>query len=208
MNEFEQKIADNASSRAIDATKLNNVGLEVTSHDQSNPLTAKRQQASEPLKPTRTSDQNLALNLDCSLGSFPASSVEHLTAKDKGSYSNVNPDFISRGIISFSTAQEHFSFFQTNLNTYVYDILSSTDTLADIRSRSSLLALAICSTAAYCSGSSQYQTLFEAFKSEVATKLFSKTHSFDDVRALCIGAFWLSDTATALNALGKFYMLY
>lgn len=33
--------------------------------------------------------------------------------------------------------------------------------------------------------------------------MFSVNHTFDDVRALCIGAFWLNDISSALNALGK-----
>lgn len=141
---------------------------------------------------------DITLNLSCSLGAFPASSLENFTLSQAG----CKPDLISSGSISQDSAEEHFRFYHENLNPYIHHILSEKDSLANMRSRSSLLTAAVCTTAALCAGSADYQNCLNAFTHEVSGKLFSTHHTFDDVRALCIGALWLNDISFALNALG------
>lgn len=141
---------------------------------------------------------DITLNLSCSLGAFPASSLENFTLSQAGH----KPDLISSRLISHERAEKHFKFYHENLNPYTYHILSEKDTLANVRSRSSLLTAAVCTTAALCAGSTDYQNCLNALTREVSGKLFSTNHTFDDVRALCIGALWLNDISSALNALG------
>jgi hypothetical protein len=141
---------------------------------------------------------DITLNLSCSLGAFPASSLENFTLGQAG----YKPDLISSGLISNESAEKHFKFYHENLNPYIYHILSEKDTLSNVRSRSFLLTAAVCTTAALCAGSADYQNCLNAFTRQVSGKLFSTHHTFDDVRALCIGALWLNDVSSALNALG------
>jgi hypothetical protein len=89
------------------------------------------------------------------------------------------------------------------MDSFAYNILADTDSLASISDRSPLLTVSICTVAAFCSGSLHYRTLFDNLKSEISGKVFSNNHEFDDVRALCIGALWLNEISTALNSLGK-----
>ena len=145
------------------------------------------------------------LNLFCSLGAFPASSMSKPSKDD--TCTDYEQDFISRGQIPQDNAEEHFRYYQKHLDPYLHNILALEDCLADIRSRSSLLTAAICTSAAFCSGSKDYDVCFKVLRQEVSGKMFSNHHTFDDVRALCIGAFWLHDVSSALNALGEFRIL-
>lgn len=142
--------------------------------------------------------RDITLNLSCSLGAFPSSSLQD-SAIDQDAR---DPDLISSGLISNHSAQSLFRFFQKHLNPFIHYILPDETTLADVRARSSLLTSAICTTAALCSGSSEYQNCLNEYKREVSGKVFAHNFTFDDVRALCIGAMWLNDMSSSLNAIG------
>lgn len=146
--------------------------------------------------------QTATLDLSCSLGAFPASSMTSSTLHDISSMQG--PDFVSRGLITIDVADNLFAFYQQNLDSYSYHILVDGDSLATIRRRSSLLTAAICTVSAFCSGSQHYRSLLNYFQNEVSGKLFSSSYEFDDVRALCIGTLWLPNISRALNGLGKY----
>lgn len=114
------------------------------------------------------------------------------------------PDLISRGTISLEAARGYFDFYKTQLDPLIHHVLGDTTTVADVRIRSSLLTSAICAVAAFCTGSPDCKVCVDAFTSEVTRRLFSIKYEFDDVRALCIGAFWLSDISSALNGMGEY----
>lgn len=145
----------------------------------------------------------VTLNLSCSLGGFPASSMITLTMGDIGANPGRNPDLVSCGIISQAIAEELFTFYKQNLNPCIHNILTDNDTLSTIRTRSPLFTTAICTVSALCTGSEDYNALLKHFTTQVSGKVFSSSHTFDDVRALCIGAFWLNEISTALNSLGE-----
>ena len=143
-----------------------------------------------------------ALNLSCRLGAFPSSSLDTFIVNDQDIPYSTYPDLVTRGHISQHTLEKHFNFYQKHLNPYIYHPLTNVDTVAHLLKRSSLLLTAICATAAFCAGSDDYEACLEIFLNEVSAKTFSHVHSFDDVRALCIGAYWLGKESSALNALG------
>lgn len=64
-----------------------------------------------------------------------------------------------------------------------------------VRQSSSLLTATILTvTALHIPTSADlFDKCYGEFLSLVASSMFSRYHSVDDVRALCIGAFWLSD---------------
>lgn len=147
------------------------------------------------------SPQTATLDLSCSLGAFPASSITSSTLH--GFISTQGSDFVSLGLITIDIAETLFAFYQQKLDSYAYHILVDGDSLATIRRRSSLLTAAICTVSAFCSGSQKYRSLLNHFQNGVSGKLFSSSYEFDDVRALCIGTLWLPEVSKALNALGK-----
>jgi hypothetical protein len=165
----------------------------------STPRQAQRALSHEP----PAASPSVTLNLSCSLGAFPASSMTNIISNEQSAYAGREQDLISRGLISRESAEGHFTFYHRYLDPYIHHILGDADSLADIRSRSSLLTAAVCTVAAFCAGSKEYQTCLDAFTQEVSGKMFSVHHTFDDVRALCIGALWLGNISSALNALGE-----
>lgn len=148
------------------------------------------------------SHQLSALNLSCRLGAFPSSSLDTFLVNDQDISYSTYPDLVTRGLISQATLEKHFEFYQKCLNPYIYHPLTDVDTVAHLLKRCPLLLTAICATAAFCAGSDDYEACFKLFTNEVSAKTFSHIHSFDDVRALCIGAYWLGKESSVLSALG------
>lgn len=149
------------------------------------------------------SSATVTLDLSCSLGAFPASSMINLTLGDIGAISGRNPDPVSCGIIPQEIAEILFVFYKQNLDPCIHNTLGDNDSLSTIRARSPLFTTAICTVSAFCTGSKYYNTLLKHFTTQVSGKVFSSNHTFDDVRALCIGALWLNEVSTALNSLGE-----
>jgi hypothetical protein len=151
-------------------------------------------------------DQSLALNLSCSLGAFPASSVTVATSNNAASAeASQQTDLVSKKVIDLMTAETSFAFYKQHLDHYMHYELSIVDDVHIMRTRSALLTAAVCTVAAFCTGSGHYSRCVEALKIEVAGKLFAERQmvSPDDVRALCIGALWLSDLSSTLCGLGQ-----
>lgn len=158
-------------------------------------------------------NREVSLNLSCSLGAFPASSFNGLAQNDSPQAFSSSADLANvlqisarrnNSMLASSSAEQHFRFYREHLDQHIHYLLRESDKLSSVRARSHLLATSLCTAAAFCSGSKDYPEWLDDLKIAVAGKVFSKQHSFDDVRALCIGAFWLSDIATSLNSLGKF----
>ena len=192
--------------------------LSRTSSD-SNPIAHARSvpQTASSANDIQTSDQTLAsqgpkhshppyetaLNLSCGLAAFPSSSFNPFLINDQDISYSTGPDLITRGLLSHHTIEKHFNFYHKCLNPYIYHPLTNVDTVTSLLKRSSLLLAAICATAAFCAGSDDHKACLELFIHEVSAKTFSHIYSFDDVRALCIGAFWLGKESSALSALGE-----
>jgi len=143
----------------------------------------------------------VSLNLSCSLGSFPGSSIISLVFTEQGSHPDFKPDLISCGLISLEAAEEYFKVYQKSMEPCIFQILAEDECLANIRARSSFLTAAICAVGSSCADLASHQKCYDAFIKEVSNRLFSSHHSFDDVRALCIGAFWLSKVSSTLVGL-------
>jgi hypothetical protein len=139
------------------------------------------------------------LNLSSNLGAFPASSVR----TEKCNESPTSPaDLISRGLISLEAANNCLVYFVEHLNPYLHGIIDPQTSLGEVRAQSTLLTAAICVVASFCSAPERYQVCYDAFVADVSSRLFSPSYTFDDVRALCIAAFWLDDIGPTLSGLG------
>lgn len=154
---------------------------------------------------------NTGLNLSCSLSSFPATFIHGAIQDDspraisgscvpaKGLSSSVA---LQQRLSTDELAKEHFAFYKHKLDPFVHYVLADGESLRLLSKRSEFLAVATCTVAAYCAGTPDYDEWLELYKSLASARTFAKQHAFDDVRALCIGALWLTEMATALNALG------
>jgi len=107
-------------------------------------------------------------------------------------------DFITKGIVTLAQGEEMFRVFSTSLNHFLWGGVALVhDTLASARRSSSLLAAAIiCVTALHIPGNEKlFETAYGLFTNLVCETMFARYHNLDEIRALAIGAFWLSDVS-------------
>lgn len=144
----------------------------------------------------------VSLNLSCSLGSYPGSSVTTILNPETGQHAPQKADIVSSGVISLEAAEDLFSVYQTSMDPLLHRVLLEDDCLANVRARSSFLTAAVCTVAALHTASDNYTGCYEAFVQQVSAKFLRSSHTFDDVRALCIGAFWLHKISSNIISLG------
>lgn len=105
-------------------------------------------------------------------------------------------DFISRGCISLHEAEELFAYFRRTLNQLLWGgiILLHSD-LSSVRRSSSLLSAAILTVSALHipNRTDTLNKCYNEFVSLIGAATLSRYHTLDDIRARCIGAFWLPD---------------
>lgn len=107
-------------------------------------------------------------------------------------------DFISKGVVTQAQAEEMFRVFNTSLNHYLWGGVALVhDNLTSVRRSSPLLAAAIITvTALHIPGNEKlFDVGYAQFTSLVSDTMFARYHNLDEIRALAIGAFWLSDVS-------------
>ncbi|PMD46818.1 hypothetical protein L207DRAFT_380313, partial [Hyaloscypha variabilis F] len=144
---------------------------------------------------------DVTLNLSCNLGSFPGSSIMTPTFTEQETRFDDSGDIIGCGLITLDAAEKYFAVYRKYMEPCVSQILEEDDCLANIRARSSLLTAAICTVGSLSTDPAGHKKCYDAFIKEASSKLFSQHNTFDDVRALCIGAFWLNKVSSALVGL-------
>jgi hypothetical protein len=111
---------------------------------------------------------------------------------------NLTNDFLSQGKISVNDAEELFHQFNISLNQYLWGgVALLHDNLTSVRESSPMLSAAILAvTALHIPGREHiFDLAYAEFLALVGESMFNTSHSLDDVRSLCIGAFWLSDVS-------------
>lgn len=91
--------------------------------------------------------------------------------------------------------------FRDSLNHYLFDIALTQDTLEAARASSCLLTAAIFTVSSlHLPGHHHlFPKCLREFLRLVSSSMFDRYHQLDDVRALCIGAFWLADLSWKLS---------
>ena len=113
-------------------------------------------------------------------------------------------DFISQGKVNYLEAERLFSTFRGTLNAYLWGGIALVhDTLEATRSSSSLLTAAILAvTALHAQDEGRsFDTCYPIFLELTSQSVLARYHTLDDIRGLCIGAFWLSDLSWKLSGL-------
>jgi hypothetical protein len=87
------------------------------------------------------------------------------------------------------------------LDHYAYSIANKFTNLQSIRRRSAKLTAAICTVAALHDPQSDnlYEPCLEEFKRLLSDSMFNRRVDRESLRAMCIGAFWLSDLSWTLS---------
>lgn len=111
-------------------------------------------------------------------------------------------DFISRGVVDLQEAEELFHHFDQVLNRYLWDgaLLAQQDLTAVRRSSSMLSAAILAVTALHLPSKERtFDTCYAEFARLASESMLGHHHTMDDIRALCIGAFWLADVSWKLS---------
>lgn len=141
-------------------------------------------------------------------GSIPASCLSGniRPAMSSGLATARRPDLISTGLITMRQGLALFDTYHLRLDHFLYRILGDHISLDSVRSASPLLTAAVCTVGALHSPSQGqlFETCYSEFKSLVSSQLFSRHANEDDIRGLCIGAFWLHELSWALIGNGEF----
>ncbi|EAA63197.1 hypothetical protein AN2763.2 [Aspergillus nidulans FGSC A4] len=130
------------------------------------------------------------------LSDFRATSPQRQHAHD------LVTDFVSRGAIDLQEAEELFDHFDRVLNRYLWDgILLVHKDLTSLRNSSSMLSAAIFAVTALHLPHKErtFDTCYTEFARLASESMLDRHHSLDDLRALCIGAFWLADVSWKLS---------
>lgn len=111
------------------------------------------------------------------------------------------PDFISRGVVSISEAEYLFDHFRDHINPQLWDgVLCSHQTLHSARQSSSLLVATVLTVAALHVPNREnfLHVTYNAFVSLMRGSCLRRSQNLDDIRGLCIGAFYLTSLSWAL----------
>ncbi|KAM3433899.1 hypothetical protein NHJ13734_006239 [Beauveria thailandica] len=113
-------------------------------------------------------------------------------------------DFIAQGRVSLCDAEHLFDTFRGTLNAYLWGGIALVhETLDAARASSSILTSAILAvTSLHTQDEGRaFDICYPVFLGLVSQAVFDRYHTLDDVRGLCIGAFWLSDLSWKLSGL-------
>ncbi|KAE8150595.1 hypothetical protein BDV25DRAFT_139680 [Aspergillus avenaceus] len=114
----------------------------------------------------------------------------------------IQDDFISQGVIPLEQAEVLFRRFMNINNRLLWDGgLLLHRTLDSVRRASTLLAAVVLAVGAlHIPGQIQtFHQSYDVFVTLVCNSSLSRNHSLDDVRALCIGAFYLANLSWKLS---------
>ncbi|KAK8106306.1 Transcriptional activator of proteases prtT [Apiospora kogelbergensis] len=187
-----EKLANNDTS--------SEVAQQMVADESDDPLVDEDITAILPAKsahPDSSGHWGVVMDLDSGPGVIPGF---HLTKKQLPEQSSLHEDFIARNVVTLDSATCCFEVYRDRLDHFPYRILNdqTTVTLESVRRTSTLLTASVCSVGALHSNSADFEIYYREFLQSSAQQSLSKHNTTDDVRALCIGAFWLSDLSWSL----------
>ncbi|RMZ72258.1 C6 transcription factor [Pyrenophora seminiperda CCB06] len=120
------------------------------------------------------------------------------------SHSSVEQDFITQGIIPLAEAEALFQRYMQDLRLYLWaGVLFPYDSLDAVRHHSTLLTAAVLTISAlHTPGRDDaLQKCYDVFVSLVYNTFLARPHNLDDIRALALAAFYLSNLSWKLAGL-------
>ncbi|THY05216.1 hypothetical protein D6D02_07761 [Aureobasidium pullulans] len=129
--------------------------------------------------------------------------LRSLRAENSGDESKADEgsDVVSKGIVSLEDAQRLTTLYLQRLDHYAYSIANKFKDLQSIRRRSVALTNAILTVAALHDPNSNqlFGPCCREFKRVLAESMFVRRIDREDLRAMCIGSYWLSDMSYTLS---------
>ncbi|OAL69393.1 hypothetical protein A7D00_6512 [Trichophyton violaceum] len=115
----------------------------------------------------------------------------------------MEPDFVSRGVITEAEAGQLTKTYLTRLDHFFYDHLQKYADISEVRKTSTLLALTLCTVAALHDplGTDAYDKLSRELRSVTSSLMFRTHLGVEDIKALCMGSYWLGNLTWVLSGL-------
>jgi hypothetical protein len=134
---------------------------------------------------------------------IPASIVSEVRTDITPTLPPMQADFISQGVVTSEQAESLFATYRDRLDHYLYRILGDSVSLKRVRGDSPLCIAAVCTVGALHSRTlgHLFDKCYHKFQEVCAAQLMAKEYSLNDIRGLCIGAFWLADLSWTLVGL-------
>ncbi|KAL1959028.1 hypothetical protein VTO42DRAFT_3269 [Malbranchea cinnamomea] len=129
-------------------------------------------------------------------------SVSHERDHTRFSGLVMEPDFITRGIITEAEADRFTKSYIGHLDHFFYGHLQKYSNLTEIRKTSTLLALTQCTVAALHdpNGTEAYDKLSRELRNVTSGLLFRTRLGLEDIKAFCMASYWLGDMTWILSA--------
>jgi hypothetical protein len=118
-----------------------------------------------------------------------------------GNGSSSVDDFIARGAVELADAERLFGLFRDRLDAFMYGVGCRYKTLEETRRRSTALTAAVLTVAALHDAQSDglYGVCRAEFRALMERSMFERRIDRDDLRAMCVAAYWLSDMSWMLS---------
>jgi len=162
----------------------------------------------EEIEPSCDNSPRLSASADA-LASVPIDSLYRVTGLKYANgtmqslpTNNATNDFISKGLINLEDADRLTNFYLQRLDRYMYSIGGTYRDLASLRQASPVLTACICTVAALhqpAQDNHLYGICIREFRRLVSSSMFDRRVDRDHLRAMCIGAYWLSDMSWTLS---------
>ncbi|KLJ06253.1 hypothetical protein EMPG_10322 [Blastomyces silverae] len=134
----------------------------------------------------------------------PGDAQAHEGSKLQFSGLVIEPDFISRGVVTFEQADQLAKSYLGRLDHFFYDfVLRQYANIREIRQTSTLLAVTLCTIASLHDplGTEVYEKLSRELRNVASSLMFRHRLGMEDIKALCMGSYWLGDMTWILSAL-------
>jgi len=142
--------------------------------------------------------------VDNPMSAITAMTVRTLAARPLRNFAPQESDLIAQDRLSAAAAQDLFDFFNRSMNQYLWGgIAMNHSDLNAVRQSSILLSTVVLTIASLHlpDHESQFDLCYHEFVRLVAQMTISRRCTFDDVRALILGAFWFPDLSWKLSGL-------
>ena len=148
--------------------------------------------------------QDWTIVIDLETGPDTLPGHYRLSTAPTGRDSSRPRDFIDRGVITLESAERYFDVYRTLHDHFLYSTLvreeEASTSISNLRATCPGLATAVCAVGALYLASPDYDKLYKEFFGYCAGLSFARKSTADDVRALCIAAFWFGDMSWSLNS--------
>lgn len=159
----------------------------------STPATARLSQA--PIAQADKHAYEIVMDPDSGPAAIPGSVVSPIAIPGSGETDRAQQDIISRGIVTVQQAQRFLDIYQNRLDHFLYRIIGDRKHLDEVRAASPILLAAICTVGSLHLNTPDFDRLYQEFVAIAAAQTFSRRNNVDDIRGLCVAAFWLSDVS-------------